>query len=135
MYERLDETMSLEFAAYCEEIREELGNKFVLLGVVTGDLLVAEFPANVRVSFLLGIRSKEIGERVVKVRLMVDELQAFEGESKAIFGDPWLFANTVIPSGIVVLGGPCQLSLLVSTEEGRWIEALSKRVMHGAAPA
>jgi len=52
----------------CEEIRQEKSNKFILLGVFSGDILVEKFPADVPLSLFLEGKVDSQDEGVLHIR-------------------------------------------------------------------
>lgn len=56
------ESLSISTAIFCDDIRFEKSNKFILVGVTTGDLIVPRVPARVSVAVYLEAISRRSGE-------------------------------------------------------------------------
>jgi hypothetical protein len=53
----------------CEDVRQEISKKFMLIGVYSGDILTKRIPSQVPLTFYLELTSDELGEREFFVRL------------------------------------------------------------------
>ena len=52
---------------FCEEVRQEINNKHILLGVVAGTLLLSSFPANIRGALYLEVYNLKSGKHKFKI--------------------------------------------------------------------
>lgn len=85
-------TTTLQYAIVCEDIRDEIGNKKSLMGVMPGDILVPTFPATIKIAFFLVYRTDE-----TKLSALARIIQDGEEVAKAEFDatvidpkDPWV---------------------------------------------
>src|ERR1044071_3093409 len=53
----------------CDEIRQEITNKFILIGVYVKDIVVPEFPTHTAISIWLQYRPDRIGDHDIFVRV------------------------------------------------------------------
>lgn len=115
---------------FCEDIREEIGNKKSLMGVAQGDLLVAAFPAVIQMAVFFEYASHEGREESVSLnfRLMQDDTEIARGNMTAEISSNRR-ANFIIPKGFVNLEKPATLKLLASVNDGAEQEILSKTVL------
>ena len=57
-----------DHAIICDEIRQEINKKYILVGVYTGDILIKNFPVNMGLSALLHGRTEAGAEIAVELR-------------------------------------------------------------------
>src|SRR4051794_4058924 len=70
-----------ETAIVCDDIRREDNGKEILIGVYSGDITVATFPANLRLFFWISTFVEEGGEQVVNMRVLgPGDVQLIKGE-------------------------------------------------------
>jgi hypothetical protein len=64
---------AFEFAAtiVCDDVRKEVTNKEILIGVYSGDIVVPSFPAWLPIAFWIEANAKEVGHQEVDFRLTV----------------------------------------------------------------
>jgi hypothetical protein len=60
-------------AILCDDIRNERGNKHSLMGVFSGDLVVAKLPAQVYLALYFEHVSEKAGELDVALKLWLDQ--------------------------------------------------------------
>ena len=53
----------------CEDIRQEKSNKYILIGVYAGDILVNAIPANISLSFYLEFIGAKIGNNYLSLKI------------------------------------------------------------------
>ena len=116
-------------AVFCEDIRRENNGKDMLLGVYSGDIVVARFPARVSVSLWLQylLAATTGGETGIDLRLR------FDGHEKAVhqIGLPFMEVGetTIALRGMpVVIDGSGVLLLEHRLPGEDWTEIAYKRV-------
>ena len=110
-----------------EEVRPELGNKHSILGIYTGDVLLPEFPANIRLSFYIVFKFIRAGEHKIELRILLDNKVITSGvtELTSNEGDP---AVLVSPSGILGVDSPSELKIDASVDGGRRTTLVKKQI-------
>lgn len=53
----------------CEYVRAEVNNKYTLIGVMAGDVLVTKFPSNIAIALYIAILFKTIGKKELTLGL------------------------------------------------------------------
>jgi hypothetical protein len=113
----------------CDDIRDEIGNKKSLMGVLGGDILVAEFPATIQLAFFMQyLPSPEDGERLsIEFRLMQDDTEIVKGGISGVvtIGNE---NNFILPKAIILFEKETMFRMLVSVNGRAEEEILSKRI-------
>src|SRR5687767_12253119 len=101
---------SFQNVILCEDIREEVGNKKALMGVISGDLTVPHFPANVRIAFFAEYTPPTEGvAHSLDFVLFIDEKIVAKGKVNVPAGNN--LATVVIPQGIAAFEKEGELAL------------------------
>jgi hypothetical protein len=118
---------SFRNVSLCEDVREEVGNKKSLMGVFSGDVVVSQFPAQIRVAFYLEyLPRKGFGDREIQFALTLGNERAAHGVIQ-IEDQSMDVATIIIPQGIAQFTQPGDIVLEVGVE-GEMIEVLRKNV-------
>lgn len=89
-------------AILCEDVREEIRNKKSLMGVFTGDVVVSEFPARIRMAIYLEYAPiKGEGQHIIEIVLMRDEDEI--ARATASVDDDSKPRSIILPQGILLL--------------------------------
>jgi len=123
-------------AILCEDVREEIGNKKSLVGVFGGDVLVAHFPAQIKVAFYVEYLPGADDTSELNFELMLGGIQAAHG-ALAIPPDRKDTVTMVIPQGFIRMEKPGDIVLQVGVGS-EMIEVLRKKVYladEGSIPA
>ena len=134
-------------AQFCDDVRQEIGNKFSLMGCYGTDLYVPAFPITLpKLCAFVHVRTprerpfERLSLRLVRGEDVLSELVA--NPEKLNAGDPppewarWLAMTGILAVTPFHASGPCRLKVLAETESGT-IESgqvLIER-MRGARPA
>jgi hypothetical protein len=111
----------------CEDVRNETGNKKSLMGVFSGDILVAEFPAQLRVAFYAEY-VPQAGTTEHKLSLILS-LGKEPVTIEVVLNTPnGQVAIIVVPQGIATFKEPSDLTLSTMCQ-GETEVLLHKRVM------
>jgi hypothetical protein len=115
---------------FCEDVRDEVGNKKSLMGVITGDLNVATFPATIQsaVFFEYAPDASDGDKLSVRFRLMQDETEIASGGMEADIS-VHRRANFILPKSFIVFEKPATFKLLASVNGGPEQEVLSKQIL------
>jgi hypothetical protein len=116
----------------CEDIRDEIGNKKSLMGVLGGDILVAEFPATLQLAIYFEYAADESDEAtfVAKFRLWQDDTAIAAGEINAPI-QRGKSVTLVIPRGLVQFQKEASFRMTIALEGENELEVLRKSVSKG----
>ena len=130
----LSDTLSVDLAVVCEDVREEVGKKLSLMGVFSGDIIVAEMPATVRIAFYFAIHANKPGTYNMKVRFLLDDSAepVFQGDGTINVDPGNKIGNLVFPNGFMQFKEDTNLRVQLAAKEENWVEVISKRVSKGA---
>lgn len=125
--------LKLSAALLCDEIRKEIGNKEILLGVYAGSILVQKLPVTLGLSLWILAQTSGKGELKLEFRAFgpdKDELFHVNGTSHFIESDePSSFPLPRIPIEIEEEGW---LEFQWKVGKARWKTVLKKRVRLGS---
>lgn len=116
----------------CEDIREEIGNKKSLMGIVGGDILVATLPATIQVAvyFEYVPDANESGDVFVEFRLWLDDEEIAKG---AMLGHirPDNIIVLIVHRGLMTFekDGTFRMTAVINGSPD--FELFSKKVTHG----
>jgi uncharacterized protein (UPF0218 family) len=129
---QLSHGLSVELAIACEDVREERGNKISVMGMFTDQVAVAEFPADIRVAFFFTVRSPEIQNVPLKVRVTVDGEEAGLAVVHLVYTTAAKLANVILPMGAIRLQDEGHFAISMRVEDSEeWVEVLRKTVTRG----
>jgi hypothetical protein len=116
-------------AILCEDIRDEVGNKKSLMGVIGGDILVPSFPSTIKFAlFLEYLPSADDRDQVsAEFRLMQNDLEIARGKFEAAI-QPHQSANFILPPGLVVFETGADFRMLIAINGRPEEEILRKKV-------
>ena len=115
-------------AIICDDIRDEIGNKKSLMGVMNGDIFVATFPATIPLAIYLDYQHDSSTDKVIiDFRLMQDDVQIAQGNLQVPLkeGQP---ASFIIPRGYVSFDKPRIFRVLASIDGQPEEEILRKKI-------
>jgi hypothetical protein len=116
-------------AQFCDDVRQEIGNKFSLMGCYGTDLYVPAFPITLpKLCAFVHVRTprekpfERLSLRLVRGEEVLSELVADPEKLNA--GDPppewarWLAMTGILAVTPFHASGPCRLKVLAETESG-----------------
>ena len=63
---------------FCDDIRKEITNKDILIGVYAGDIVVPSFPTPLALALWIEIDPKEVGTRELIFRVIAGKAEPFQ---------------------------------------------------------
>lgn len=113
----------------CEDIRDEVGNKKSLMGVIGGDILVPEYPATIKIAVYMEYNpnDKDREKLIVEFRLLQDEKEIAKGKLEA--ATPIKSATFILPTGLVTFDKDASFKIVASVNGRPEEEVLSKMVI------
>jgi hypothetical protein len=124
---------AVDFSAVvlCDDIRKEITNKDILIGVYAGDILVKSFPQWLRMAVWMEIAPREIGEHPLSLRLRLEE-------NPPLLIDMQLQVHSLGPSSVAVSGlellAEKEGNLLLELKDGpNWRLLKQKNIRQGGA--
>jgi hypothetical protein len=124
---KINDNLAINFTIYCEDVRPELNGKWSILGVFSAELLVAEFPANLKLAFYFEAQVAAGYKTKLHTRIRLDDTQVaiVSGDLKSDRS-----GITAIPIPAMILPFPKAgfISIDFSTDEINWTEVASKEM-------
>lgn len=117
----------------CEDIRDEIGNKKSLMGVMGGDIIVATMPAAIQVAIYFEYHpdDDESEDFALKFRLWQDDTEIATGEMQAPIARG-KDITLVVPRGMVLFEKEGAFRITASVRGGPEFQILSKKLMLAA---
>lgn len=116
----------------CDDIRQEINNKAILIGVYSGSIVVPSFPADIGVAWWIQLNADKMGKYEVEVRVLKD------GNSTLLRGILALDVHTpgwstiALPRAPLQLQGPGHLELEIKLKDDqKWMSISEIDVMEG----
>jgi hypothetical protein len=117
----------------CDDIRTETGNKFSLMGLLTGDLLVSEFPASINMAFFMQYHAsaEEEGTLHLDLRFLKDDLEIAKARLQSEISK-WAVANFIVSRAFVTFEKECVFRVMMGIDGGEEREVFSRRILKGS---
>lgn len=117
-------------AILCELIRPEANNKLSILGVFTGDVIFAEFPALMAPALYVELMPKRLGKHTFEVRL------SEPGGNQCGLRSEMMIASAVqtalpLPPMAILVTGPGEVIFEMKVDESGWVTLLKRKVSLG----
>ncbi len=127
--------MGIKFTSviFCDDIRREITNKDILIGVYAGDIIVPVFPVPISAAFWLEVLPEELGQFELQMRIILKD------KAPPIEMKIGLNVSALGPFGLSLP----TLQILVETETELYLEFLdgkewtllkSKKIIKGDTP-
>jgi hypothetical protein len=118
----------------CDDIRREWNGKAMVIGIYTGDIILATFPTNLSLSFWMQGKPLASGEHQMEFRVRVNEESPFEMKGALNIVAPEsdaIIAFVGVPTVI-----PAPGALLLAVKDGdRWVDLCTKKIIKGTIAA
>jgi len=117
----------------CEDIRDEVGNKKSIMGMLSGDIVVPGFPAIVQIAIYFEYAPDAADGNALDIdfRLLIDELEIAKGSMKADIAGKAL-ANFILPRGLLTFDKESSFKMTASVNKRPEIEIVSKKIVKAA---
>jgi hypothetical protein len=115
---------------FCEEVRVEAYGKMTLIGAISGDVIVAQFPAQIKFSAYIEIWPTMLGTYTISVELKFRRALMGRGEVMIQADNVRNPAVIPLPAGIVNAERPGDLSIEL-VYEGLRRRVLKKSIQQG----
>ena len=125
--------VDIKSAILCDDIRREDNGKMLFIGVYVGEILVAEFPVALRLTWVLFGKHQKTASHDMEFRVSYDthtekpkSLQARTATDPAL--DDQAEVSLILPNAVLTFQEPTALT--VSVKEGdQWRDILTKKVV------
>lgn len=116
----------------CEDIRDEIGNKKSLMGVLAGDVSVPSFPASIQLALFFQYFPKEddADEISIVVRFVDDRTEMMRAKTAKTARHQGNI-TVGIPKGVATFEKETTFRIFASVNDGPEQEILTKKVMIG----
>jgi hypothetical protein len=114
----------------CEDIRDEMGNKKSLMGVLAGDIVVGELPATLSVAIYFEYvpDAADGSEFSATFRLLIDDGEIAQGAIEAPI-EKGSVVTLILPKALVGFQKPSIFRMMLTVRGGPEFEVLEKKVM------
>ena len=92
-----------------EDARPELGNKFTIVGLYTGDVLVQSFPATIRIATLTVFHFDKPGRHTLDMRFMLGSDKIAGGPTIDLTAEPDEAVSVNTPATMLNIVAPAEL--------------------------
>lgn len=114
----------------CEDIRDELGNKKSLMGVLGADIAVPSFPTTIKVAFYIEYEVQPEDNDSLRATFRFKEAGVLVAEGKFEAATaPGRLATFVIPSGLLTVENETEISLSMAINDRPEQELLNRKVI------
>lgn len=123
---------SVANTVFCEQIRNEIANKYTLIGVIGGNVFVPVFPANIAVCAYVEWQVTKIGDATTFFRWSgPGDEPALELRIDAQIHEPGLMA-LALPPGVLACNRPGSFKLeFRASEDAAWDTIIERTVNIG----
>lgn len=115
-------------AILCEDIRQEVNNKLILIGVFTGDIVLSEFPGAIALRIYIEYISDKVGEFDFQVIYTLNEDEKAKVSGKITVHTPEGSIGMTVPPVLIEADEPGDLSVLFLIE-GQEPEIILKKAL------
>lgn len=114
---------------FCDDVRREMTNKDILIGVYGGDIVVPSFPASLNGAYWIEIFNSEKGKFQSEVRIGISEKAPFRIRME-IEAEKSGTMSVLIPQFQFQVEKPCELTLEMLID-GSWQLLKTKNILQG----
>jgi len=120
----------------CDEIRQEVTNKYMLIGVYVGDMVLPDFPSHAAISLWIQYRPDRLGEREISFRFngpSQEEGKLAPFASMKVLASIDRLSDVAIPLQKMVFTAdrPGEVSVEFSEDNENWTEVNRLKVIRG----
>jgi len=113
--------VKIEYAILCDDVRREDNGKLIIIGAYASDIRVSSYPAVLRLSAVLALRSAEGGDDLLKIRGLLAGKTIFEStDAVAISLPKGVTALSTVSGMPLTIEKDSTLDLQVRVGEGRY---------------
>jgi hypothetical protein len=124
----------------CDDIRQEINNKAILVGVYNGALVVPGFPADIAIAWWIQMKADTIGDYAMEARVLKDGNSTLLRAMLQVTVHTLGWSTLALPRAPLQLQGPGHLELEIRLKDaGKWDTISELDIVEGkiaeAAPA
>jgi hypothetical protein len=115
---------------FCEDIRDEVGNKKSLMGAIAGDVFVPAFPATIKIAIYFEYAPEPIERNQhlsIEFRLLQNDDEIAKGGMEATV-QPNQSANFILPMALVTFEKEATFRMRAAVNGGPEQELLTKKI-------
>lgn len=125
---KITEQISLDYCIFAEDIRHEKSNKFVLIGVIPGDILIKAIPGAMPVALFAGLKIKKAGDYNLWIRISGPQPDEAIIELKITTSDMDKSHAISLPRIDVAVEQEGLLKVDISGNKKKWFNMITKKV-------
>ncbi|HEX4736761.1 MAG TPA: hypothetical protein VH331_04280 [Allosphingosinicella sp.] len=117
-------------ALLCEDVRQEMNNKFIIIGVFSGDIILPIVPARVAISAYLDGRVKVRGKNSLHIRYSGPDPakeMVIEAAFEALHDSQQV--TIPLPRGDVLMDQEGEFCIDISDDGNEWVPLIRKRII------
>lgn len=119
-------------AILCEDVRLEPTGKHMLIGVFSGNIVVAKMPAKIAIAFYIEAQVLELGEHILYIRMRSPGGSEVKMEARMTNTERGKSIALGVPRGELQIPEEGEIEVCVSHNEKDWISIIRKLVTVGA---
>lgn len=124
--------ITVEKVVVCEDVRFEMGNKHTLLGVLAGDVELAQFPAVFKIAAYADLVTEHANDETLETRwVFADSAQA--GAINQFTSHPPNHVAVIMPTAMLMASGPGILQLEFRLKDQDWVVVEARKVQKAAS--
>lgn len=125
---KITEQISLDYCVFAEDIRHEKSNKFVIIGVTPGDILISRIPGAMPMALFAGLKIKKAGDYNLWVRVSGPQPDEAIIDLKITTLDADKTHAIALPRIDVAVEQEGVLKVDISGDKKKWINMVTKKV-------
>lgn len=125
--------IQIDFALVCDDMRREDNGKLILIGVYGYDIAVAEFPANIILTVVIGFKVTGPTEAAFELQVLHERKQIARGRGQ--FG---VSASAILGFGGTLLkdiSGPGEIEFQIKLPDQEWQTIKKIPIVLASAPS
>lgn len=122
---------SIGNAILCSDIIKEVTNKYGLIGVFSGHIIIEQFPGRLRFALYVEVFGDGADETITAFKIFFDNKQIAKIEGK-LTGLPKSEVAAITLNGLeATVDGPCEIRVDASVSGGKYHTIIRKKIVQG----
>jgi hypothetical protein len=118
----------------CDDVRVEINNKLILIGIYTADILVTSFPQRLRFSMYFEYMPEELGEKEMFFKLAVRDEKPAKLQLKLSVTKPNINSPIILPPIEMTINKESEFIVECSEDNKKWIRLITKHILTSDIP-
>lgn len=113
---------AIKYGIVCDDIRQELNGKFIIIGVYGTDIGLPVFPATIPLRFLIAIEGADAASFHFETKLVDTGEEILASVAGEVFFPKKGLALVPLPPVVITLKEPTELTFSGRVSDGEWVE-------------